>query len=427
MSGGKPAIPTPTAFLTSVADQSELLNDSAVQLGLARHDLGETATVMLRRSLALRPELSPAWSNLASMGLRAGRLDEALTAAQNAVRFDGSSVMHLNLATVLGALGRRDEALAEYDAAERIDPEGKFGSARRHLRYDDWRAAHALEHTRLREMQRPPVPLWQGEDLTGKTLYVQGEQGVGDRFLFSRYVAWIHETWPTCRITLNIGMDSLGDLFSEFSGIAELVQSCPPGADYAVWLASLPMLHASAPDNVPPDPGLLRRRIDRAAPSIILPPTPDGAIRVGLAWSGSPKHPANNLRAVDLSLLLPLAEDPRVHLFSFQCTPNSGDIQRLGAGELICDLGPSLEAEGWIATGRAMLEMDLMITVCTSVAHLAGALGVPTWLLTSAEPYWPWWSGGDTTAWYPSMRLFRQTRLGHWDPVIERVRAALAL
>ncbi len=124
--------------------------------------------------------------------------------------------------------------------------------------------------------------------------------------------------------------------------------------------------------------------------------------------------------------MLSLAENPRVRLYSVQCGPGRGDIDRHQAGAIITDLGADLERQGWIGTAVALREFDLVITVCTSVAHLAGALGVRCWLLLCQEPYWVWLRSGERTAWYPSMRLFRQERFGDWSGVIADVRRELA-
>ena len=184
--------------------------------------------------------------------------------------------------------------------------------------------------------------------------------------------------------------------------------------------------HGTRPDNIPPDPDFLRSRILRARQGTIstipLPTSP--AIKVGLVWTGRPR--ATLERSIPLEKLLPLAEDPRVVLYSYQYGPGHADISRLHAEPLLHDMAPYIQEEGWVGTGIALMEMDVLITVCTSVAHFAGAVGVPTWLLLSADPFWIWGRDGSTTAWYPSMRLFRQVTFGDWSGVIQQARTELS-
>ena len=123
--------------------------------------------------------------------------------------------------------------------------------------------------------------------------------------------------------------------------------------------------------------------------------------------------------------MLTLAENVNVTLYSFQVGSGSEAIKKANAEELVVDMGATLEREGFVAAGVAMLEMDLIVTVCTSTAHLAGSLGIPTWLLLSWDPYWIWLNQGDTTPWYPSIRIFRQDRPGDWDSVMNKVLAEL--
>ena len=263
------------------------------------------------------------------------------------------------------------------------------------LRQGDWKQGLAgydirRKHRGVKLYPELPAPLWRGEDLSGKYIYVQGEQGVGDRFLFSRYLSWIKETWPTCRIVVCL-YDPVINLFWEFRHQVEFLPQgvpWPEGLDYCVFLCSLPEIHGTTPDHIPPDPGFLRKRIAIAGEGtkVNLPQPALPSLKIGICWTGNPEQVRNADRSIPLKMLMPLTEDTRLGFYSFQCSPGNADIGQAHAGEVICDLSPDLEKEGWIGTGLALMEVDLLLTVCTSVAHMAGALGIPTWTMLCADP-----------------------------------------
>ena len=124
-------------------------------------------------------------------------------------------------------------------------------------------------------------------------------------------------------------------------------------------------------------------------------------------------------------MLLELETNPRVQLFNFQFAPGAADIKRTGAGELIGDYTHEFGCKGFMGTAAVMLHMHLIITVCTSTAHLAGALGIPCWTLLCQNPYWIWGRESEKSIWYPGMKLYRQQKMGDWAPVMEQVSADL--
>lgn len=419
--------------------QARGLNDEAMAL-LKQERFGvATATSMLLRAMALRPDLAQIHSNLGLIYWRTGENDKALAAFSRAVKMDPDNHSYQgNLGIFLGAIGDVPGAIRHLERAMDLDPKNlgpRWDRCLLYLRQGDW--AIGLGEYDVRREHRGkslypdlPVPLWQGEDLNGKVLYIQGEQGVGDRFLFSRYIAWIKQRWPYCQIKTCLH-DSMTNLFWEFRHMVEFLPlgvPWPDDLDYGVYLCTLPSLHKSTPADVPPDPGLLRQRIlmAREGTRCNLPQPLRPSLKVGICWTGNPTQTRNHDRTIPLEMLLPLTEDPRIMLYSFQCSPGREDLERLAAKDLICDLSADIEREGWVSTGIALMEMDLIITVCTSVAHLAGALQIPTWTMLCADPYWIWSRTGNTTPWYPGMRLFRQRTLGDWQPVITEVRSELS-
>jgi hypothetical protein len=418
--------------------QAERLNDAAMYIVEKEPEGLHAALTMLRRALNLNPEQSDTWSNLGLVLWRIGRVEEAGVALRRAVDMNPEkATYHGNLGVFLGAVNRNEEALYHLEKAFQLDPSNlspKWDIALLHLRTGNWKTGLAgydirRKHRGIKLYPDLPMPLWRGEDLTGKALYIQGEQGIGDRFLFSRYLTWIKDTWPTCRIIVCL-YDPMINLFWEFRHLVEFLPQgvpWPADLDYGCFLCTLPELHGTTPDNVPPDPGLLRKRIQigRDGTKINLPKPDLPALKIGLCWTGNPEQVRNLDRSIPLEMLLPLTEHPRMVFYSFQCSPGNADLKRLCASELICDLSPDIEKEGWVGTGIALMEMDLLLTVCTSVPHLAGALNIPTWIMLCADPYWIWGKKTATTPWYPSVRLFRQPTLGDWKPVLTEVRAEL--
>ena len=274
-----------------------------------------------------------------------------------------------------------------------------------------------------------PAPLWKGEDLSNKSLWVQMEQGLGDRILLSRYFAEIKRRWPTCTIKSCFGV--LADLFYEFRDIVEdRPDGVPyPDMDYGVYQASLPGILGSTPGNVPPDPGFIKKRLEKqlALGTFECPEPMLKSIKVGVAWTGNSLMKRNNLRSIPFEKILTLAEDQNVTLYSFQV--GSEDISKFKAGELIHDFGPELKEYGFVAGGVAMSSMDIIVTVCTGTAHYAGALGLKTLTLLSWDPYWVWLQEGTATrkdsVWYPNTTIIRQSKPGDWDGVIKRAKKEL--
>jgi len=191
-----------------------------------------------------------------------------------------------------------------------------------------------------------------------------------------------------------------------------------------VFLGSLPYLLGIRVDTLPPDPLRIRSRVQqqhRLAPFNLPEPAMKDAFRVGICWSGNPHQDRNHDRSIPLELLLPLAENPNVMIYSLQVGPGASALAATGAQGLICDLQEDLTFHGLVGAGNALLGLDLVITVCTSVAHLAGAVGVPVWTMLSHDPYWVWTREGTKTPWYPTMKLFRQPEAGDWASVTDEV------
>ena len=428
---------------------AELMHDAAIQMKIAGNFVA--ANIALRRAVTMCPDSGTLWASLGSGLWHVGKYDEAYDCLQRALELqpdDLLTVMYMGM--MLSSMQRKEEAFEYLRRAIDANPnetdphvvEGRKLHARwslalAQLDHGDWLEGFKEYECRYAFRGREyypklPYPFWQGEDLNGKTLFIEGEQGVGDRILFSRYLAWVCDTWPKATVLVHISaMDqpiSLEGLLWGFCERYPNLQFLPhgipfPKADYCLFLMSLARIHGTTPSNVPPDPGLIRERAMREAHAISLPQPHVDAIKVGISWAGNPAMTRNPERSIWPEMMFELEQDPLVQLYSLQFGDNG--LARLGAGQIIPDCAADIGSRGMLGTAVVMLNLDLIITVCTSNAHLAGALGVPCWTLLHYDPYWMWLRGRDDAVWYPSMKLFRQGAPGDWRGVIERVKREL--
>lgn len=267
------------------------------------------------------------------------------------------------------------------------------------------------------------TPLWLNpeEDLTGKTVWVTCEQGIGDVFQFARYLPWVRSR--CARVVFTV-WDSIAPLFYGYPGVDEVrveaINVPEPAADFTVSLMSLPMMHGTLPTSCIDDPGYFRVCAYEQITSLSVARP---SLKVGLVWAGSKDHPRDRDRTIPLEQLLPLTESPNNTVYSLQVGERAKDIETLGVGSIINDLAPQLK--NWHDTMGALVNLDVLVTVDTSIAHMAGALGVTTYLLLSKIPDWRWGMGSMATPWYNSVALFRQTKAGSWDEPIGRVTKAV--
>lgn len=423
--------------------------------------LGE-ALALYRAVLARRPDHAAAWSNL-GIALRArgaagpaiacyrraieletssvslgnlgnalkdaGRFDEAVAAhgASVAANPTSSRARH-NHAIALKAAGRPHDALAELDAARRLDPAAPGPRWDRALillalgRYTEGWAEYESRWL-LKDHPRPrgETPRWNGQDFAGKALLVYPEQGFGDAILTARFISAVRARGG------RVIFECKPELRRLFHGLAGVDRLSAPGeridVDLAVPAMSLPGLLGVSLDTVPPSP---RPRVPSAAVARArsrLAPY-DGRFKVGIVWSGSVTFKGNALRATRLDQFLRLAEVEGVQLFSLQKGPPAAELGESGAGgSLVVDLAG--EAGDFADTAAMIENLDLIVMTDSAVAHLAGSLGRPVWNLLNLVPYWLYLREREDTPWYPTMRLFRQERLGDWDGVFARVADAL--
>ncbi len=266
-----------------------------------------------------------------------------------------------------------------------------------------------------------PHPLWDGKRLSG-TLLVHSEQGAGDAMQFVRYLPKAAER---CDRLIFFCPENLFPMFRSIPGVAELRG---PGtvqmSEFHAYLPlmSLPHVLGTTLETIPARVPYLRpepRTVDLGPPSVANP-----RLKVGLAWAGSPTHLNDRHRSCRLRDMAPLLDLPDVAFYSLQVGPRAGDVRDPGIRPVVTDLSDRLG--DFTDTAAAIEQLDLTISVDTSVLHLAGALGRPAWGMISARSDWRWMIDRDDTPWYPTLLLFRQSRLDDWREVFSRAAAALS-
>jgi len=398
----------------------------------------DEAAACLRRALALMPSNAGWHSNLGAALIETGRWDEAAACLRQAIALQPDNPPAFErLAFVLKYLCQWDEAVACLRQAIALRPD--YAEARGHLGmlllllghlregFDEYRWRwHAANFP-----DKPPklaCPQWEGEDLAGKTILVWCEQGYGDSLQFIRYVMSLSRIASRVWVQTDLPLVSL---FRSIPGIDIIteVPAASEGIDYHVPLLCLPRLFATELDTIPAEIPYLSpapAKIDRWAQ--LLGPD-DGRIKVGVVWAGNSSVQDVDANAMDLrrSIRLqqfaPLAGIAEVQFFSLQKGEPSEQARCPPAGMDLIDL--TLDLHDFEDTAALIAHLDLVISVDTAVAHLAGALGKPVWLLNRFDTCWRWLLDRDDSPWYPRLRQFRQPSPGDWSSVIDRVRDAL--
>jgi tetratricopeptide (TPR) repeat protein len=362
------------------------------------------------------------------------RFEEAIEEAKRALRYDPRSAVALkNLAIAYGALARdadEERALRRGLLFHPDDAELQFQYGFFKLQHGEFSEGWRLYDRRLEvDPDSPKVrastmkrPRWHGEPFAGKTLLVFGEQGAGDNIMVARYFPEIKQRGG--RVVLEVA-PPLAGVLGRMEGVDEVIpldMVREPAVRYDLWIASM-----SVPLALGIDPAR------RQAPVRYLGATPDSVSywrermapyagkKVGIAWSGNPLHKNDVRRSIPFELIRPLLDTPGVTFFNLQLSPGwSAESPR---PDSLVDFTEELLT--FDDTAGLAECMDLVISVDTSVAHLAGALGKPTWLLVPYIAEWRWGLRGETTHWYPSMRVLRQAVPGDWRGLLIQTRERL--
>ncbi len=447
----------------------ELMRESirlAPQMGEFHNNLGETlraagdqagAKQAYLKAIELSPQSAEAYSNLGNALRSEMKIEEAIAAYQKAISIAPSlAVAHHNLAEILQELGKTDEAIAAYEKAiaarsDYVKPMIGLGvalmSQRKPFDAIEWyRKAIELEPNnaeahwnlslallltaqwdegwkeyewRWRTQELTPrnfhQPMWNGQDLRGKRVLIHAEQGLGDTIQFVRYAATLAERGATVILECQ---KQLAEVLATTFGVSQVIrQGDPlPEFDYHVPLSSFPHCFGTTLQTIP-----------AKVPYISVPASSrqdfpgltqaGGKFKIGLVWAGALGKGTLATRTMSLKHLKPLTEIDHTTYFSLQLngTPEiaSNGLEMFDWGFNFTDIA------------AAIARLDLVITVDTSIAHLAGAMGAKVWTLLPYAPDFRWLLDRDDSPWYPTMRLFRQTRPGQWNDVIDRVTKAL--
>jgi Tfp pilus assembly protein PilF len=369
----------------SLSPRNPIYPNHLGQVLLAQGDTAG-AEASIRHALALDPACAEAYVNLGYLHSLQLQFAQAEASYRQAIALKPDlAQVHVNLSQLLLRLGNFSEGWAEHE----------------------WRWQWKEFPSPRRAFSQPQ---WRGEPVSSTTIFLHAEQGFGDTIQFLRYVPLLAARGGT--IVLEVHPE-LRQIAATLPGVTTLIARGDPipSFDLHCPLMSLPLAFGTTLETIPATTPYLA--VTRPAPVWI---APSSHLKVGLVWAGSPKNVIDAKRSLTLDALRPIFEVPRVSFYSLQ----------LGAAASNLFVG-SLPANADFAdTAAAIAALDLVITVDTAVAHLAGALGKPVWILLPALPDWRWLLDRDDSPWYPSARLFRQTRPGQWASVIDQVAAALA-
>lgn len=394
----------------------------------------EEAVSAFLSSMELDPNFVQPNFNLGNCYWFQGRYSEALEAYRRAIDLDpGWAQAHYMIGNCLLYLGRSVDSLAAYDRAieERKDfTDAHVGKANALLRLGRWTEGwtyfrERINYPELAVFRSSKRPSWRGEDLPQGSLLVYGEQGIGDVIQFVRFLPLLKARVGRVILACDAGLHSLlGDL----SCIDELVGKSPALEDLdsiefdrRVLLMGLPEICKTTVDTVPRNVPYLN--VDPAMVDAWRRQLNPKTFNVGLVWAGNPAQKDDRHRSCPLSALSILGELPDVTLYSLQKDEAQAQIHDPAAPRIV-DLGDGLT--DFKETAAAISALDLLVSVDTAAAHLAGALGKPVWNLLWYAHCWRYLEERETTPWYPTMRLFRQPVLGDWESVVARVFSELA-
>ena len=412
--------------------------------GNALRELGrrEEALASLRRAIELEPRSAPAHNDAGALLQKLGRMQEAEASYRRAISLAPDFAdAHNNLGALLRELGRDREAIACFDRAIVVRPDyadAYWNKSLALLALGDYARGWPLYEYRWKTRRGAAgrrvlaQPLWLGaEPLAGKTILLYAEQGLGDAIQFARYAKRVADRGA--RVLLEVP-EALLKLFQTLDGVDALVKlgDPPPAFDCHCPLMSLPLAFRTEIATIPAPHAYLaaepaaterwRARLGTAETT-----------RIGLAWSGGFRADQPELwdldarRNIDLAHLAPL-KDPRLTFYSLQKGERAeAELARLRdegwGGPAIIDY--TGEMRDFADTAALISALDLVITVDTSIAHVAGALGKPVWILNRFDSCWRWLRGRTDSPWYPTARLYTQSRAGDWRSAIEALRAEL--
>ncbi len=375
--------------------------EALTSLGNAFSDQGNLvdAVECHRRSLAIKPGCAIAWSNFGQVLQQNGELDESLECYRKAIALDSNcSKARFNRSLVLLLKGDLERGFEEFE----------------------WRWKDSCP---AREFS---CPLWDGSPLEGKTILLHAEQGLGDTIQFIRYARRIQQMGPH-QVIVEC-QPALVPLLKCCQGIDLLIPrgEVLPGFDAHAPLMSLPRILKTSLQDIPSETHYLKAKAELVVHwKQVLEPIRE--VRVGIVWQGSALHPKDKIRSISLRHFEGLSQLPGVKLLSLQKGLGTEQLAEVGFSPMDFS-GKMDQAAGPFMDTAAILEnLDLVIACDSAIVHLAGALGVPTWIVLNTQPDWRWMIDRNDSPWYPSVRLFRQSQPKDWAEVFLRIQQSLTL
>jgi tetratricopeptide (TPR) repeat protein len=392
----------------------------------------EEAMASFDKAIALQPNFVEARLNRGNVLRELGRLDDALACHDKAITLKSDlAAAHFDRGVTLRELSRLDEAIASFDKAIALKPELEDAQLYKgyalllHGRFKEgWplyeKRKERLENTVYFTRLCRNKPLWLGaEYIAGKTLFVYWEQGLGDTIQFYRYLGLVEQlgarvifSAPSC----------LHRLFQTLAGSLTFVgqSEVPDDYDFHCPLMSLPLALGTSIETIPADTPYLRAEADRVQKWKHR--LGGHGLKIGVTWQGSTAN-VNLSKSFPLDELFGLSQIDNVRLISLQKGHGAEQLNELPRGMKVESPGEDYDAgaDAFLDAAAIMENIELVITPDTAIAHLAGALGCPTWLALKRVPDWRWLLGRNDSPWYPTMRLFRQAKTGDWRGVFAAI------
>ncbi|MDE2593619.1 MAG: tetratricopeptide repeat protein [Burkholderiales bacterium] len=401
--------------------------------GSAYQRLGDVDMAMLNfnKAIALDPKSEKAYNNRGNLLIRLNRLDEALRDFDQAIALSPTYFSpHNNRGTVLADMTRYSEARASFERAIELDPnsvDAHWNLGMCCLRLGDFETGWRESEWRL---QRPhqvglqeayPAPLWTGqESLAGKTILLCHEQGLGDTIQFCRYARLVAELGARVLLLVQPGLRSL---LRDLPGVELFVQGDSlPAYDFYCPLLSLPLVFKTDLSHIPLPPDVIHPTADQVA-QWAARLGEKRKPRVGIVWSGNADHVDDYKRSIPLKDFVSLLSDD-IQWVSLHKDAREADQATLKAHPEIAHFGA--EQQDFTDAAALCQLMDLVVSVDTSLAHLAATMGRPTWVVLARNPDWRWLLDRRDNPWYPSATLYRQDQLGDWTVPIQSIRADLS-